>query len=134
MGVVVLGTLAMLEGAAIAFSWALHGVFLGWPISKFGAVAEIAAIAAIVLFLTSAAGLLGLEPWGRNLARIAATLYLVVTFGEVWIGARGFTRFGAVFFYVDNLLAVGISGWAIWYLSQSAVRSAFENSWSRLRQ
>jgi hypothetical protein len=87
----------------------------------------------IMLFIVAGTGLLALERWSRILSLMLGIAYAFVPAAELWSGAKLFTPLGAVFYYVDNVVALLVSGWAIWYLSRPRVRSAFERSWTRFK-
>lgn len=132
-GVTVCGILALSEAGQIALSLWFHGNFLYWSSRQMRGLPIALAAMTIMLFITAGMGLLALERWSRILSLTLGTAYALVPVAELWSGARSFTPFGAVFYYADNVVALLVSGWAIWYLSRPRVRSAFERSWTRFR-
>jgi hypothetical protein len=117
----------------MALSFCFHGKFLFWSsLAMRGLPLALAAIA-VVLFLIAGAGLLALEPWGRIMSLILGVAYISDPIAELWSGARSFTPLGAIFYYADNVAALSVSAWAIWYLSRPGLRSVFERNWTRFQ-
>jgi hypothetical protein len=131
-GVTMLGVLALGEAAWIGISLLLHGQYLNVTISQAHGTGILFGAVAIGLFAWTGFGLLGLKPWALILARGLSALYILIPVREIWFGARGFTQFGTIFFYADNIIALAITGWALWYLSKPKVRSAFDRSWANI--
>jgi hypothetical protein len=131
-GVTVCGILALSEAGEIVASLLFHGNFLCWSSIQMSGLPIAFAAVAIMLFIVAGIGLLALERWGRILSLALGAAYVLVPATELWCGARSFTPLGAVFYYADNIVALLVSGWAVWYLSRHRVRSAFEKSWARV--
>lgn len=129
-GVSLVSMLALIETAWIGLSLLFHGhLVMSSRLLRIGGETEsLVGVLISVLLASAALGVLGHLPWARIVVMVLAALVLVGAVVEVWVGARGYTPFGAIFFYCDRGMAVLINGWMLWYLSRPAVRLTFQAS------
>lgn len=136
-GINAISMLAMLEAVWTGLSLLFHGNLLSFSSLGSGHPGLILYVGSAITILLAAAGL-GVPkamPWARICLLILSALFLLDAVAMMWIGAAHYTRFGAVFFYIDQSILILMNGWIFWFLSRPVIRLAFRGSvrdWSSL--